>query len=133
MNEDTGKKYCPSNGTEGMIFVSKFCEQCIHEKFMHTQNENDKKCDIFSRTLIHDVTDKEYPLEWQYDENGNPTCTSFVKWDWGSEDDEDGLNEPPPDIPDDPNQLVLPFILDEIKEDTIVINPKCGGVLHHTN
>ena len=114
MGKDTGKKYCPSNGTEGMMFTEKFCEQCIHEKFMHTQNENDKKCQIFTDTLVYDVQDEKYPKEWQYDQNDNPTCTSFVKWDWGGEDG-DGLNEPPPDIDDDPNQLCLPFMLDEIE------------------
>lgn len=109
-----GEKYQPSNGSEGCGFVELFCCNCLHEKFMHTQNHEDKKCDIFSRTLIYDTEDKEYPEEWTYDENNNPTCTAWQKWDWGNDDDEDGLNKPPEIIPDDPNQLCFPFIFDEI-------------------
>jgi hypothetical protein len=123
MGKYTGQKYCPSNGTDGMIFIEKFCEQCIHEKFIHTGKEPDKKCDIFSNTMVYDINDKEYPSEWQYDENDNPTCTSFKKWDWGTDDGDDGLNDPPE--PDDPNQLVMPFILEEIeiKISKLVLEP----------
>lgn len=37
------RKYRPSNGTEGMIFCSNFCDHYIHEKFTHTQNQDDKQ------------------------------------------------------------------------------------------
>ena len=114
-----GEKYQPSNGTDGCAFVERFCEHCIHEKFIHTQKGDDKKCNIFTKTLVYDVKDKEYPKEWVYDENDNPTCTAWVKWDWGMDDDENGFNEPPVIYPDDPNQLVLPFILDEIEANVI--------------
>jgi len=123
MGERTGKLYMPSNGTEGMWFTDKFCENCIHEKFMHTQKEGDKKCDIFSRSILHwyDVKNPAYPQEWIYDENDQPTCTAFYKWDWGSNDDEGGLREPPPEPePPDPNQLCFPFIIDEIEENSLV-------------
>lgn len=106
------KRYRPSNGTEGEYFMEDFCYNCIHEKWTHTQNDADKKCDILSRTLIYDTEDPEYPEEWQYDDAGNPTCTSHKHWDWGN--DRDGVNEPPPEPVDDPNQLVMPFIVDEI-------------------
>lgn len=101
------KKYYPSNGTEGEIFISHFCMNCIHEKWLHTQVDSDKKCEILSNTMIYNKQDKEYPSEWTYDDAGNPTCTAFVKWDWGN--DEDGLNEPPEPPIDDPNQLCLPL------------------------
>lgn len=108
------KKYCPSNGTEGMWFTGEFCEHCINEKFMHTQTNGDLQCNILDRTLLFDPDDKEYPEEWTYDDKGKPTCTSYKHWDWGRDGDDDGWNEPPPIYPDDPNQLCLPFIFDEI-------------------
>ena len=108
------RKYRPSNGSEGMWFDEKFCLNCIHEKFMHTQKHGDMQCNIFNRAFLFDIDDKEYPEEWQYDENDNPTCTAWVKWNWGRDDDENGLNEPPPKTPDDPNQLCFPFIFDEL-------------------
>lgn len=106
------KKYIPSNGTEGEWFCDQFCFQCIHERWTHRQDEDreEDKCDIFSRTLIYSVTDSEYPEEWTYDKNGNPVCTSWKKWDWGS--DRDRFNEPSGPPPYDPNQLVL-FTFDE--------------------
>lgn len=119
MGERTGQLYCHSNGTEGMYFHSEFCEQCIHEKFMHTQRFGDKQCEIFNAAfLIADTTKEGFPKEWQYDENDRPTCTAFVKWDWnGNRDDEGGFIDPPEPEPEDPNQLCLPFIFDDIKID----------------
>jgi len=81
---------------------------------MHTNNDDDLKCDILDRSMLYEVTDKEYPEEWTYDVNDQPTCTAFKKWDWGR-DDGDGLNEPPVIEPEDPNQLCLPFIFDELE------------------
>lgn len=115
MHED-GTSYQPSNGTEGMIFMENHCFQCIHEKFSHTQCHEDKKCDIMSRTMLHDPGDDEYPEEWIY-LDGKPTCTKYQHWDWGGDDPfDDGLNEPPPEPIDDPNQLMFPFMIDEIIE-----------------
>ena len=112
MGKYTRQKYRPSNGTEGECFMEDFCYQCIHEKWSHTQNDADKQCDILSRTLYLGTDDENYPSEWQYDDNDHPTCTAYKHWDWGN--DRDGWNEPPPEPVDAPNQLVMPFILDEI-------------------
>lgn len=109
MKEDKNY-YTPSNGTEGCGFVENFCAHCIHEKFMHTQNDNDLKCEILTTSFLNWPDPVE---EWVYDENEQPTCTAYKKWDWGR-DDEDGFNEPPEIPPDDPNQLCLPFIFDEL-------------------
>lgn len=107
------RKYQPSNGTEGMGFIENHCEQCIHEQFLHTQNEDDVKCDILSRTMIFNVNDKEYPKEWIWNSEDCPTCTKWKKWDWGFDDDDNpGGNKPPEPVPD--NQLFLPFIANEI-------------------
>lgn len=119
----TNQAYRPSSGTEGMWFTKNFCEQCVHEKFMHTQCHSDKKCDILSRSLLHDIKEQEYPTEWIY-QNDEPTCTAFVKFDWGNDDD--GWNDPDwpdsPFEPIDPNQLLLPFDVMELfgMEDIVV-------------
>lgn len=107
------KKYQPSNGSEGDWFIDSHCAQCIREKFMHTNNDNDKKCDIFSRTLVYHVTEPEYPSEWTFDENENPICTEFKKWDWDNDGDPDDRDNPKAPTPEDPNQLCFPFIIDE--------------------
>ena len=110
-----GDKYRPSNGTEGCSFEEHFCHHCIHEKWVHTQKDGDKQCDILNRAFLHDLKDPEYPEEWTYDATGHPTCTAHVNWNWGKDDDDDGLNEPPVKPPDDPNQLCLPFIFEELE------------------
>jgi hypothetical protein len=58
-----GEQYTPSNGTEGEIFMSRWCEACHHDR-----NED---CEILMQALCH-----EEPTEWQY-WNGKPVCTSF--------------------------------------------------------
>ncbi len=105
--------YPPSNGTEGMSFVDKWCGNCINEKWMHTQDDNDTKCEVLSNTFVSDDFS-----EWFYDDQAVPYCRCFKKWDWGFDDGEGGgLNEPPPVIPDDPMQLCMPFIIeDSLKE-----------------
>lgn len=77
------RKYRPSNGTEGMIFMDKFC-------------------DIISNTMAYDINDPEYPKEWIYNEKNEPVCTKWVKWDWdndGNPDDEDNPKAPRPPTP----------------------------------
>ncbi len=111
---DNEKKYRPSNGTEGMCFIDEYCCNCIHGKYEHTGDTNDNPCEILSRSFLYDVDEKEYPEEWTYDDKGEPCCTAFKKWDWGRDDDGNFKNpEIPP--PDDPNQLCLPFIFDELE------------------
>lgn len=101
------KKYRPSNGTEGEYFMDKYCGHCIHD------NGDNKVCDIMMRSMCFDIEEKEYPEEWTYDENDKPTCTAWKKWDWGRDDDGNWI-EPVIPPPDDPNQLCLPFIFDEL-------------------
>lgn len=105
------KKYRPSSGTEGIWFTDKFCDHCIHQ---HPDPDNPKQCNILMRTMCYDVNEKEYPEEWTYNESNKPTCTAHVKWDWGKDDDGNYKDAPPPPI-DDPNQLCMPFIFDELE------------------
>lgn len=98
------KKYQPSNGTEGEIFISSFCSQCKHERFIHSQQDGDKTCDILTRTMCHSVNEPEYPEEWQYNEKGEGYCTKYEYKQWF---DGEELLEPEEEIFIDPNQLSL--------------------------
>lgn len=117
----SGDVFMPSNGTEGMIFTEAFCEHCLHEKFSHTQEHGDKQCDIMNRSIIHWYEPKhpQYPKEWVFNTEGWPICTAWQKWDW-NRDDDGNWNDPPRPEPEDPNQLVMPFII----EDVPILNKK---------
>ena len=100
-----GEPYQPSNGTEGDCVLESFCWQCLH---CNPDPEGEKQCQILMKTLCYSWKDPEYPKEWTYTEEGRPTCTAHVKWDWnrdGDPDDPDNPIAPPP--PPDPNQLDL--------------------------
>ena len=106
------KLYRPSNGTEGDYFMGKFCYQCIHDN--PDYNVSAPRCDIMTATMCYDINDKEYPKEWTYDDNNEPICTKFVKWDWDNDGSPNDPDNPKAPIPDDPNQLIIPFIIDDI-------------------
>lgn len=114
-----GEKYRPSNGTEGDCFTHDHCGQCIHEKFWHTQKHGDKQCEIFSRTLLYNHWEPQYPSEWTYNEIGEPVCTEFKKWDWGNDGDPDDPQNPKAPTPIDPNQLCLPFEIINVEENIL--------------
>lgn len=67
------RKYQPSNGTEGDIFMSEFCFKCVK---MPKSPEAENQCEIFYRTQCYSVEDKEYPEQWRY-EHGKPVCSAF--------------------------------------------------------
>ena len=69
------RKYRPSNGTEGMWFHEKFCCECANDE------KAGKNCNILMRTLAFEINEPEYPSEWTYDENGEPTCTAYRYYD----------------------------------------------------
>lgn len=71
------RKYRPSNGTEGDWFTEKFCINCKHENYLKTGRDNARQCRILTNSLMYDLTDKEYPKEWIYDDNDNPICIQF--------------------------------------------------------
>lgn len=105
------RKYRPSNGTEGMGFIECYCMNCVYE---NPHPDAKPKCDILSRSFLYGIKDEKYPEEWQYNENDQPICTAFKKWDWGNDGDPNDPDNPKYVQPDDPNQLCLPFIFDEI-------------------
>jgi len=67
------EKYRPSNGTEGEIFQSKWCNNCIHDDF-----EAEKFCPIMGDTMAYDFDDPKYPEEWITDKKG-PRCINFAE------------------------------------------------------
>ena len=69
-----GKPYRPSNGTEGMIFEAKFCEQCSK---MQPGDDDAEPCMIYGNAMFNSIGDPDYPAEWKYDGEGRPVCTSF--------------------------------------------------------
>lgn len=93
--------YCPSNGTEGMVFESKFCDHCIHENA-----ELQKYCDLATNAHFFHPTEREFPIEWVRSGNG-PSCTSYVQWDWNNDGDPGDPNNPKAPIVPIANQLNL--------------------------
>jgi hypothetical protein len=69
-------KYQPANGTEGMIFMARFCDVCERNRVARDSDYNDGECPILIRTTCYTVGDLDYPDEWQY-VDGKPICTAF--------------------------------------------------------
>lgn len=67
MKKHAGKKYRPSNGTEGELFFSHYCDKCSKKD----------TCQLMHRTMAFDVEHPEYPAEICYSAEGQPTCTEF--------------------------------------------------------
>lgn len=79
------KKYRPSNGAEGDMFMREFCEQCAKS------TPDGLGCDITDKAMAFDVDEPLYPEEWQWvsgkQERGigywqgtdTAICTAFIK------------------------------------------------------
>ena len=81
--KNAGKKYRPSNGTEGDSFLHRWCIRCERDKSLCSDKDFDdsdegERCEILNRTFLHDVDHPEYPTEWQYGKDGQPICAAFV-------------------------------------------------------
>ena len=70
---NTPAPYRPSNGSEGVWFESKFCNQCERDDWASGGNG----CPIQAAALAFDETDPSYPKEWIEDASG-PRCTAFT-------------------------------------------------------
>lgn len=69
-----GKPYQPSNGTEGCLFQGHYCYQCSEDNL---DEKGEGGCDIILATMVLDRKHEDYPKEWIYDQDGQPTCTAF--------------------------------------------------------
>lgn len=105
------KPYQPSNGTEGGMFAEKYCMNCLH---CDPDPDGEKQCQILCASMCFSVGEKGYPEEWVYIDD-KPTCTKYQKWDWGNDGNPDDPDNPKAPPVDDPNQLVMPFIIEGIK------------------
>ena len=72
------KSYQPSNGTEGVWFYDQFCDRCENDRKYRENLDGGDSCPIIPLTMIYDPGDPEYPKEWVYDKDDNPTCTFFI-------------------------------------------------------
>lgn len=62
-----GKPYRPANGTEGEIFFECFCDRCTKQD----------SCQLPSNSMLFFKGEELYPKEFQYNADGQPTCTAF--------------------------------------------------------
>lgn len=93
----TGKRYMPSNGSEGEYFHAMWCEECAKDNEMNgtcwrekREPEDEDLCRILGDSFIKDGV-----AEWVYGDDGQPKCTAFVKY-----------VEPRPDLHLPPSQVV---------------------------
>jgi hypothetical protein len=67
------EQYFPSNGTDGDIFISMWCENCKRDPASRN-SEAKTQCQILFNSLIG-----KQPKQWIY-MNGKAICTSFVDY-----------------------------------------------------
>ena len=72
--------YRPSNGTEGEVFMSQWCAQCVRDK-AHREDFEEDGCEIIAMTMAVDVDDPAYPQQWRKDGGAGPRCTAFEEED----------------------------------------------------
>lgn len=92
------KPYRPSNGTEGEMFTSMFCDFCLRDAGFDDERTDEELgayiflrklypngCPILAATLGHDVDEPGYPAEWVYDDLpdlmealATTRCTAFI-------------------------------------------------------
>lgn len=75
MADSAGEKWRPSNGTEGAMFMERWCGNCAHDKAY--RDGTGDACPIANNALLFNEDEPGYPAEWQYDDDGQPKCTAF--------------------------------------------------------
>lgn len=66
-----GKPFRPSNGTEGCIFESRYCEHCSRDAAFRHDMENNDGCEILAAAHAG-----EQPPQWVW-RDGMGHCTNF--------------------------------------------------------
>lgn len=69
--------YQPSCGFEGAAFMARFCDQCVHDAAF--RDGTGDSCTIAANTMVYDVDDDAYPVEWREDGPHGPRCTAFER------------------------------------------------------
>lgn len=70
-----GEKYRPSNGSEGMMFMERWCGKCQRDAAYRAGTGDG--CPIVANALVFGVDDDGYPAEWCYGDDGQPLCAAF--------------------------------------------------------
>jgi hypothetical protein len=61
------RKYRPSNGTEGDMFMARWCFKCERERrVLDGIDDPSEGCEILARTLAVPEDDPDFPAEWTY-------------------------------------------------------------------
>ena len=72
-----GKPYRPGNGTEGDYFHAAACARCTKWKRATDPEDFDNGCMIELMAINMTIDEPEYPKEWIFGPDGQPTCTAF--------------------------------------------------------
>lgn len=75
LKERAGQKYRPSNGSEGDMFMSRYCCTCVKDQAF--REDRGDSCPIVAATFCYDEDDPLYPAEWVYGPDGQPTCLAY--------------------------------------------------------
>lgn len=65
------RRYRPSNGTIAHNFLCDWCGTC--------NRATETPCIIAARSMIYQVHDPAYPVEWQVNRRGEPVCTAHAR------------------------------------------------------
>ncbi|MTI10508.1 hypothetical protein [Curvivirga aplysinae] len=68
--DEAGETWRPSNGTEGDIFISNVCRDCIHNQ------DKSNPCEIIMDTMCFSIDHPDYPKAWVIGECGFPQCNN---------------------------------------------------------
>ncbi len=71
---EDGVPYMPSNGSEGDIFESQWCNHCVAQS-EYMEGDFEKGCGIIFRAMCG-----EQPPEWKW-QGRAPACTEFEEVD----------------------------------------------------
>ncbi|MFZ5566707.1 MAG: hypothetical protein ACOY95_06865 [Pseudomonadota bacterium] len=75
--EQAGKRYEPSNGTEGEIFMDEWCRTCQRDRAMREGLDIDD-CDDNELCTIVAASFRGEAEEWVYGMDGQPMCKAYV-------------------------------------------------------
>lgn len=75
--EQAGKRYEPSNGTEGEIFMDEWCRTCQRDRSMR-EGLDIEDCDETELCRIIAASFQGEATEWVYGNDGQPMCTAYV-------------------------------------------------------
>ena len=76
--DKNGEKFRHASHLELLGFMGLHCFHCTRERDYFASGDAEKGCEILSRASNMQIDHPDYPAEWQYGEDGYPTCTAFI-------------------------------------------------------